>query len=343
MKKLIWAWFIALAGVLFLSWLYQGEATSFHGIAEANETTVSMQNAVEVVQVYVIPGQEVHPGDTLAELSRPDLTLRINEITLELDAMQGRSGLNTAGIDQKVAEVQADLQSRRNTLQFEIEKLKTDYARNQEIASKLKSLPAGSVPLSSGNDAMSIRIKSLERELQMVEESSANQIRLLRGNRGLQSQSSKAEIEAKMRELELLKAEQKALTIVASNDWVVASVNARDGERVSAFEPIITLTRRTPTMVRGYIQEKVYNTIAVGDSVEVISSAASHGHVRGVVVGMGSRIVEFPVRLLKMPDLKLYGREVTIRIPEQNQFLLGEMTSIRAGANWNSIMPKEKK
>jgi len=341
MRKLIWAWLVALGGVFFLTWLYQGEATSFHGIAEAAETSISVQNAVEVLQVYVVPGQEVHPGDTLVELSRPDLVQRINEVTLGLDAMQGRSGLNTAGIDQKVAEVQADLQNRRNTLQFEIEKLKSDYARNQEIASKLKSLPAGSVPLSSGNDAMSIRIRSLERELEVAEQSAANQIRLLRGNRGLQNQSSKAEIEAKMRELELLKAEQKALTIVSNSDWVVATVEARDGERVSAFDPIITLTRRTPTMVRGYIQEKVYNTVRVGDSVEVASLGNLHGKVKGVVVGMGSRIVEFPLRLRKVPEIMVYGREVSIRIPEQNDFLLGEMTAIRLG-RWKTLLPKEK-
>lgn len=339
MKKLFLAWLIALGGVLFMTWLYQGEATSFHGIAEASETTVSVQSAVEVVRVYVVAGQEVHTGDTLVELSRADLTMRINEVSQELDALQGRTGLNTANIDQRVAEVQAELQSKRNTLRFEIDKLKTEYARNREIASKLKSLPEGSVPLSSGNDAMSLRIQNLERELEMAEQSANNQIRLLRGSRSLQGQSGKAEIESKLRELELLKEEKKALTILANGDWVVASVDARDGERLSAFSPIVTLTRRSPSMVKGFIQERVYNKVQVGDSVEVFSNSSAHGRVRGVVVGMGSRIVELPLRLRKVPEILVYGREVSIRIPENNSFLLGEMTNIRLLPQWQKMIP----
>lgn len=343
MRRLLWAWIAALGGVLFLTWSYQGEATSFFGIAEATETAISVQNAVEVVKVRVVSGQEVHAGDTLVELARPDLTRSMNEIQMQLDALQGRTGLSAAGIDQKVAEVQAELQSRRNSLSFEIEKLRSELARNQEITAKLKSLPANSVPLSSGNDAMSLRIQSLERELQMAEQSASSQIRLLRGSRGLQNQSGKAELGAKLRELEMLKAEQKALTIIAQEDWVVASVNARDGERVGSFDPILTLTRKAPTMVRGYIQENVYNHVSVDDSVEVRSSAnGGRSRVHGIVVGMGSRIVELPLRLRKVPEILVYGREVTIRIPEKNAFLLGEMTAIQILPSWKKLLPGER-
>lgn len=343
MKRLFWAWLVALGGVIFLTWLYQGEATYFHGIAEATETSVSVQNAVEILSIHVVPGQVVHTGDTLAELARPDLTLRMNEVRQELEALQGRTDLSAAGIDQKVAEVQAELQSRRNTLLFEIDKLKSDFARNQEIASQLKSLPASSLPASGGNNGLNLRVQSLERELQMAEQSAQSQIRLLRGSRGLQNLSGKAEVESKERELALLQAEQNSLTVISNNDWVVASVEARDGERVSAFKPILTLTRRSPTLVRGFIQENVYNTVQVGDSVEVRSTADPRGKVRGVVIGMGSRIVEFPLRLRKVPEILVYGREVSIRIPEENHFLLGEMTSINLASRWNTLLPQEKK
>jgi multidrug resistance efflux pump len=296
-----------------------------------------------VLRISVLPGQEVQAGDTLVELARPDLTLRMNEVLLEIDALQGRTGLSTAGIDQKVAEVQADLQSRRNSLSFEIDKLKTEYARNQEIASKLKSLPSASLPAANGSDPMNLRIQNLERELQMVEQSAQNQIRLLRGSRGLQHQSGKAELEAKQRELALLQAEQNALTMTANGAWVVASVNVRDGERVSSFEPLLTLTRRTPSMVRGFIQEKVYYKVQVGDSVEVRSAASPRSKVHGVIIGMGSRIVELPVRLRKVPEIQVYGREVIIRIPEENAFLLGELTAIRMLSQWPEMLPQEKK
>jgi HlyD family secretion protein len=59
----------------------------------------------------------------------------------------------------------------------------------------------------------------------------------------------------------MLKKDQEDLTITAKGDWVVATVDVRDGEKVSSFNPIITLTRKSPTIIRGYINEKVYTAL----------------------------------------------------------------------------------
>jgi HlyD family secretion protein len=188
--KMIIAWVVAVLSLVTLGFFYKGETVIFTGIAEASETVVSVQNAVEIVKVHVIPGQEVKDGDTLVELSRPDLALRMNEVTRELDALEGRGSLNTATIDQKVAEVQADLSTRRNTILFEIEKLNSEYKQNREIAAKLKSLSASSLTAADSNDAMMMRIRNLQKELKVLEESASSQIRLLRGSKGLQQTSS---------------------------------------------------------------------------------------------------------------------------------------------------------
>jgi HlyD family secretion protein len=50
--------------------------------------------------------------------------------------------------------------------------------------------------------------------------------------------------------------------------------------------------------------------------------------VKGKVVGLSSRIVEFPMRMWKMPEMPIHGREVIITIPAENSFLLGEMVTI---------------
>ncbi len=338
--KMIIAWVVAVLSLVTLGFFYKGETVIFTGIAEASETVVSVQNAVEIVKVHVIPGQEVKDGDTLVELSRPDLALRMNEVTRELDALEGRGSLNTATIDQKVAEVQADLSTRRNTILFEIEKLNSEYKQNREIAAKLKSLSASSLTAADSNDAMMMRIRNLQKELKVLEESASSQIRLLRGSKGLQQTSSATEADALRRELDMLKKDQEDLTITAKGDWVVATVDVRDGEKVSSFNPIITLTRKSPTIIRGYINEKVYTRAVVGSLVEV-SSQANGQKIRGEIIGMSSRIVSFPVRLLKMPDMPMYGREVSIRIPENNTLLLGEKVSITEMPGWKQILGSE--
>jgi len=65
--------------------------------------------------------------------------------------------------------------------------------------------------------------------------------------------------------------------------------------------------------------------------------------VVGEVVGLSSRIVPFPTRMWKMPELPVYGREVTIKIPEENPFLLGEMVTIAEMGVINHLKKDGKK
>jgi HlyD family secretion protein len=200
----------------YSSWFFISRHQRYlSGVAEATETTVSVQSAVEVVTVHVVVGQEIKDGDTLVELSRSDLVLRMNEVKRELDALEGRGSLSSATIDQKVAEVKADLATKKNMLLFEIEKLKSEYQKNLEMASKLKSLSSSVVAKADSNDAMKMRIRNLEQELKMVEDNANAQIGILRGSKGLQKTSSESEAEGLRRELELLKKEQDDLVITS--------------------------------------------------------------------------------------------------------------------------------
>ena len=159
--KLIIAWILCIIIAGILGFMYQGKIATFQGVAEATETTISLPSPTEVVKIHVMPGQSIQPGDTIVELNRPDLTLRIAELTRELDASEGRSNLSAADIDQKVAAVKADLATKTLTLKSEINHLETEYKKNKELASKLKSLQ-GSNANSDGNDAMAIQIKNLK-------------------------------------------------------------------------------------------------------------------------------------------------------------------------------------
>lgn len=338
--KMTIAWILALLAVVVIGSLFKGQSFMFTGIAEATETVVSVQNSVNVIKIHVTPGEEVKPGDTLVELDRPDLVLRINELTGELDALEGRGNVNTASIDQKVAEVQADYSARRNTIILEIDKLKAQYQQNLELTSKLKSISASGLP-SDSNDAMTLRIRGLEKELKVLDESANAQIRVLHGSKGIQKTSSATEASAIRREMDMLLQEKKDLTIIAKDSWVIASVDAHDGEKVSSFNPILTLARKSPTMVRGYINEKIYTSVGVGDMVE-ITSQVNGQKIPGKIVGMSSRIVPFPVRLLKAPEMPMYGREVMIRLPQDNGLLLGEKVSIAEMPGWKKLLNGDK-
>ncbi len=325
--KLIIAWILSIIVVVVLGIMYAGKASMFQGIAEATETTISLPSPTEVVKVHVMPGQSLHAGDTIIELNRPDLTLRITELTRELDAIEGRSNLSSAEIDQKVAEVKAELSSRSLSLKSEIRNLETEYQRNKEIASKLKSLK-GSNAQNEGADGMVLRIKSLKSELAGLQANANEQIKLLKSSGRLQKSAGKTELANLKKELEELQKQKEELIQIAKEDWVVGSVNARDGEKVSSFAPIITLTHKSPTLIRGYIHERMYQRMDLGETVKVRTLGGTGKAIKGEVVGLSSRIVEFPTRMWKMPEMPIHGREVIIKIPDENPFLLGEMVTI---------------
>lgn len=136
-----------------------------------------------------------------------------------------------------------------------------------------------------------------------------------------------ADLEDTRREISLIEKRLENLFVFAEIDGAVGAVNFKNGEKAPSFSPIVTLVPINPTYVSAYVNEQLRNTIEVGQYVNV---ATSGGHaVIGKVVSVGTRIVQIPERLLRIQTLPAWGREVLIRIPAKNSFLLGEKVSIQ--------------
>jgi len=126
------------------------------------------------------------------------------------------------------------------------------------------------------------------------------------------------------RELNLMLEEKNKLYVFAQVSGVIGSVRCKVGEQISPFSTLLTLHPIAPSYIKGYVHEFVYTKIAVGQKVKVLSMANPFYSVTGEIVGVGSKIIEYPRRLRRMLEVQVYGREVQIRIPKDNQLLLGE-------------------
>jgi|GEM_PF-1388896 len=132
------------------------------------------------------------------------------------------------------------------------------------------------------------------------------------------------------REMSVIENRMRNLFVFAEVDGAVGTVNFKSGEKAPAFAPLITLVPLNPTYVNGYVNENYRSSVSVGEMVEV--SSAGGKSVQGRVVSVGSRIVPIPQRLLRIQSLPAWGREVVVKIPVHNDFLLGEKVSVRK--NW---------
>lgn len=127
-------------------------------------------------------------------------------------------------------------------------------------------------------------------------------------------------------EMEHLQSRLKNLYIFADRNGIVATINYRSGEKVPAFMPFITLLPKAPSFINGYLNESYQSSVAVGENVHV--SSASGAEVVGQVISVGSRVIPIPERLLRIPSLLAWGREVQVQIPQENHLISGEKVTV---------------
>lgn len=319
-------WLAAVGLVVFLNVRFQGQAEVFRGIADTLETVLTTESVSEIARIDATPGQTVRKGDTLVRLIRPDLDLRMQQIGREMQHVQGQTMASATDLDRRVNEIKAGLETRRSQIHLEVQQLQELNRRSQDLARRLQVAGSG---VQGDTSAAQIQIRGLEQELAVAESSARSQIALLKGSRGTQNSSGQAQSTSFSAETRLLDQERSRLVLLAPQDGVIGSVYFREHDKVNAFAPILSMTAKAPTLIRGYLRENIATALHGGDSVTIVSMSIPDQEIKGVVVGLGTRIVEFPVRLRHIPTIPLWGREVLIRIGPDNRFLLGEQVAIR--------------
>ncbi len=322
-------WFIVLAATVAIPRFYGVESSNFYGIAETREIVVNFEGAVEIKKINVTEGQSVEQGMLLVELNSPDLMLKINHISHQLDQLKAQKGVDKSEIQSRLRQLKAEKAAKENELKNQIAQLENQYRINKSLLSDLKSIP-GDIGYgdTQGSNPMEMKIKNLKEELRLCVDPLAIQIELFEKTLANAKDPVKIQVERLERELTLLRNENSKLNIYAQISGIIGSVNFKPGAKVSPFAPILTLHTRTPSFVKGYIYENAYADIGVGEKVNVASLAIANRHIKGEVVGIGARIVAYPERLRRHPDLQMWGREVVIQVPANNQFILGEKVLI---------------
>lgn len=322
-------WVIVFIAVALISLSFETESTRFHGIAETREIVVNSESAVEIKRINIVEGQSIQKGQLIVELSSPELTLKINEISHQLDQLKAQKGIDKAELQAKISQLEAQKASRKNEIANQIRQLENQYNLNKALTSGLKSLQDGADRHpSAASNPLVLEIDSLQQELSLSLHPINIQIELLQKALDASDSPLKIQVEQLERELALLKLESSKLNIYAQISGIIGSVNFKAGEKAAPFAPILTLHTKTPSFIKGYIYENVYTRISMGKTVEVASLTDTRSRTRGVVVGVGARIVEYPIRLRKHPDFQVWGREVVIKISDNNAFILGEKVLI---------------
>jgi len=299
---------------------------SFFGFAESNETAVNYNYPVVIDKILIRPGQPVRAGAPLLEVSRrkaketlADQKFRIAELRAEEKLWRGRKNAELSQSQRNAEDKLAGLDEKIAALRREL-----DYKRSLTAGLQTVSVAPGSYqPLEDEiNDLAAERERRLAAR-QLRENNLNEELRLGRSPYREQIRRLEAELE--------FEDDQKVqpFTVTAPTDGLVGNILVKEEEHVRSYATLLTFYEPHSVLVRGYVHEDQTARVALGDALEVYSLRAGGPTYAGKVVGLGSRIVETPPRLRKLPDFKTYGREVVIEITPENTFLQKEKVGVR--------------
>ncbi|MDF1694525.1 MAG: efflux RND transporter periplasmic adaptor subunit [Saprospiraceae bacterium] len=307
--------------MVLMTFSMQSKTASFYGFAENKETEINHIDDVLVLKIHVENGQEVKKGELLIEVQNSILPSKIDGLKLEKEVLKKSLQQKKSEVRNKITSIELDRDIKLKDLNSKIEILEKEMALNASLYEGLTSIE-NSKGTSENPDRL--KLKYLKQSIQDVEEKAKEEIRMQNSILATIGAPTTVKSEQLDTEIEHFQKEKEKLSIYAPSDGLIGSVSCKEGENISAFSTLMNFYKHNPTLVKGFVHESMILEVKVGDELEVSSSLHPDVHIKGKVFGLGSRIVEIPERLRKIADFKTYGREVLIKIPEENDFLQKE-------------------
>ena len=317
-------WGVAIIGAAALATTFHGKSEYFYGIVGGKEQVISFQYPVEIVKVHVVEGKGVVTGQQLVEVRRYDLAASQNTLQEQIK----RVGLQKKESTNTLSSQVASLTAQRNAALADLD------SQIHVIERKLRALESISGVEKKSENALTTEppeLADLRKKRHYIEKASKAEI----ANLNSQLNAGSRPVDAQLAELQQIMTESarqaSALQVGAQFDGRVSSVNFRAGELVTAYQPILTVHSRAPADIKGYIHENVLNDVKLGQTVWVkaVGKTPASSTYEAVVEGLGNRIVEYPIRLRRNPTVTAWGREVIVKLKnEDTPLLFGEKVEL---------------
>jgi multidrug resistance efflux pump len=295
---------------------------TFFGTAETEPVILSMHEDVLVREVFVGIGTEVQQGDTLAVMHRVDLEREalVNESAYRQQELGHRTRLELLASERETVRAQAE--AKISALRAQISQIETGDSLDQSI--KAAVFPG----LNIDRTASQARIAAIREEMAQVEKILRQQLQELDVQAATGGRMTDARLLETQRLQGLEQSERRKLVLIAPIDGYVDQLNIRPDMPAPAFRDLLRIYPHRPAKVIGFIHETAVVPFQIGDSVSLVSGARSGQDIRGQIVAASPKLVELPLRLRRFAEVRAWGREVIIHIPQENPYYIGERITI---------------
>lgn len=306
---------------------YSEEVLLFYGFAETKETEINLEHPVQVNNILVTTGQRVTKNTPLMEVSHNKIPLKLEEIVYEQEETELKQLTWKTDVLASIDKLKSKKAIKKSEINAEIAQIEAKLAQNRALVKDLNSFEKKNNQ--HRTTVTEAKITALNTELRMALEPLDAEIKRLEKTLKSNANPYNAKLKKLQTEQSFYEEKGRKLNIFAPSDGLIGNIHSKEAENISAFKTLITFYEENPTLVKGYVHENLVVHVNIGDTLTVSSSLITGYEIKGIVVGLGSRIIETPERLRKYQDIKTYGREISIKIPVENKFLQKEKVMLK--------------
>ena len=317
-------WATTATILLLFSLVFRNTETAIVAQVEPVKKAVSYHKAVKIIEIYVIAGQTVKPGDVLVKVERPDLMLDVEKKNSEIERLELNRTLTVSKFESKKQELLVEKDSKLRKIIGDIDQLNIVVTNSKQLSNQFGNLTGYTDTLGKqGASYYDIQLDGLIKEKEYIQKQydlemhSVSQLFVeeIKGYVIIEGQLKK--------ELEALLIEERQLIKTAEIDGTIGSIFVQDGELLSPYTTILSIYESNPSIIKAVMNEGYKYEIEVGKMVQVESTNRRYS-IEGKITEVGARIIEYPSRLKTNQNIPMWGQELFIKIPEDNKFLNGE-------------------
>ncbi len=314
----------ALAVCYWIARDFKGQsANSFFGIAETEPQMLNFDHDVAVREVFVKVGDLVGKGDTLAIFYRAELDRSEVAQAGELFKTETERAAEYGILEKEKALVRARHQAKTSELQAQIrllrveDSLKTAYRKN--IYDQL-TVPENKLAIE--------KAAALQQEIAATEAETREELRLLDLRQNANDAIARVKAGQSQSDLRYLRTEREKLLLLSPIDGYVEDIFFGPRSLVPAHRDLVKINPRVPNKIIGFIYETAEVPFVLGQEVTLASYTRPNVKAPGKIIGSNPKMTELPMRLRKFVELRSWGREVFIQLPDSNRFFISEKVVI---------------
>ncbi len=315
-RHIVFYGFLALVigGLLYSSFGKKDGSLAIVAEVEPQKTAISFHKSIRIKSLLVKEGQQVKKGDLLLVAERPQLTLDIERT--KNDQLRIEESLvlvkDKYVLDKKMAELEHFDEMEK--IQLAIDQIKTELEQDAQVYKQLSK---------NNEPPENPELKTLLSRKEITRERFSKTIKNIELKFQLEKEQLRSRLLEIKSELTVLNQESESLEQYAPIDGTIGSISAQLMELVPPFQTIISIYDQNPDLIKAYLNENSDISVTPGQSVKVESTNRAYS-IEGKVIEIGARIISYPKQLNPINTQQLWGKEIFIQIPKENQFLNGE-------------------